>query len=119
MGYLFIFGTIIFTVMGQILIKWRVTVLADVTSSLTEKVMLLVKLCTDPLIILAFLLAFVAALFWLLAMTRFPISYAYPFTSLSFILVLLLGNILFQEVIKTNQIFGVLIICFGVFLAAR
>lgn len=119
MGYLYILGTVIFTVLGQILIKWRVAELAVNTSSFVEKILLLLKFCTDPIIILGFLSAFFAALFWLMAMTKFPISYAYPFTSLSFVLVLILGNVLFQEVIKSNQILGVCVVCLGLLLAAK
>lgn len=50
-----------------------------------------------PFIISGFAAAFIAALCWMAAMTKFDLSYAYPFMSIPFIFVLFLSAFFFQE----------------------
>src|SRR5699024_9699872 len=97
MGYLYIFATIAFTVYGQIMLKWRISKHAALPHEFVDKAVFLIKLLLDPLILSGFLSAFVASMFWMAAMTKFDISYAYPFMSLSFVLVFLLSIVLFHE----------------------
>ena len=62
-----------------------------------------ISLCTDlpyaPLnrILSCFAGAFLAVLCWVVVMTRFDLSYAYPFISLTFVLVLGLSAMFFHE----------------------
>ena len=52
-------------------------------------------------------------------MTKFEISYAYPFVSLNYILVLLAGFFLFNESLTLTKIVGSLIVIVGVVLIAK
>lgn len=54
----------------------------------------------------------------LLALSRVDISFAYPFLSVSYVIVLFAGYLLFGEAITTYRIAGVGLICIGtVFIA--
>src|SRR5215210_1405680 len=97
MGYLFIAGTILLTVYGQIITKWQVGLAGPMPISLDGRVAFLARLLFNPWVISSLTAAFLAFLFWIGAMTKFQLSYAYPFTSLSFVLVLLLSAVLFRE----------------------
>ena len=58
-------------------------------------------------------------LFWIAAMTRFDLSYAYPFVSLSFVLVFLLSIWLFQEPATVYKVVGLLLIVSGILVTSR
>src|SRR5699024_11979143 len=95
MGYFYIFGTIAFTVYGQIMLKWRIDKYGDLPADLFDKLQFILRLLLDPLILSRFLSAFVASLFWLAAMTIFDIIFAYLFMRFAFVLVFIIFVFLF------------------------
>ena len=78
MGYLYIFGTVIFTVYGQLILKWRINDYGSLPVGFFDKILFLINLLFDPWIFSGFLSAFVASFFWMAAMTKFDVSHAYP-----------------------------------------
>ena len=56
------------------------------------------------------------ALLWLGVLAKEEVSYAYPLSSLGYLIVLLGSSILFQEQVTLPRILGVLFILIGVFL---
>lgn len=114
MGYFYIFGTIVFTVYGQIMLKWRIDKFGDLPPELYDKMIFVFRLLLDPLILSGFMSAFVASLFWMAAMTKFDISFAYPFMSFAFVLVFILSVFLFGEPITVQKIIGLGLIVLGI-----
>jgi drug/metabolite transporter (DMT)-like permease len=55
----------------------------------------------------------------LMALSRVELSFAYPFLSVSYIIVLLGGYMLFGETINMSRVLGVALICLGTFFVAR
>lgn len=121
MGYLYIFSTIIFTVYGQMILKWRINTTGweMKTSNFIEIVSWYLKFLIDPYIISGFVSAFMASVFWILAMTKFEITYAYPFMSLSPGLVFILGIFLLNETFTYGKIFGLIIIIIGIIVTVK
>ncbi|HET7578692.1 MAG TPA: EamA family transporter [Bacillales bacterium] len=119
MGYVYIFATVFFTVYGQIMLKWRISKYGSLPPAFSEKGLFLLKLLLDPLILSGFVSAFVASLFWMAAMTKFDISYAYPFMSLSFVLVFLLSVSLFHEPVNLYKIIGIALIVLGIIVTSQ
>lgn len=119
MGYLYIFGTIFFTVYGQIVLKWKIDKVGALPEALTDKVYFLLQLLLNPWILSGFLSAFVASLFWMAAMTKFNISYAYPFMSLSFVLVFLLSVIIFGDPVTVQKVVGLSLIVAGIIVTSQ
>ncbi len=66
-----------------------------------------------------FLAAFLASLAWMAAMTKLDLSHAYPFISLTFVLVIILSNVFFHEVITTPKIIGLGLIVLGTVVGSR
>src|SRR3989337_1285094 len=97
MGYFYIFVTIILTVYGQIILKWRLNQLDALPEMFTAKLVFLVKALFDPYIFSSFFSAFVASLAWMAALKEFELSKAYPFMSLSYLCVLVISVFLFQD----------------------
>jgi len=120
LGYFYIFGTIFFTVYGQIVLKWRMNGIGgSLPEGLSEKIIFLFKILFDPWVFSGFFAAFVASFFWMAAMTKFDISYAYPFMSSAFVLVFLLSVVLFEESVTWQKVVGLLLIVAGIIVTSR
>ena len=120
MAYFYIFGTIIFTVYGQLILKWRMNSVGVLPEPLGAKIIFLIKLVFDPFIFSGFLAAFIASLFWMAAMSKFDVSYAYPFITAGLtLLTVLLAIIILGEPVSINKIIGVLLIVSGVLFMVR
>jgi multidrug transporter EmrE-like cation transporter len=114
MSYFYILLTIIFTVYGQIVLKWQVTGAGDFPEDSSDKFLFLMRLVLNPWVMSGFLAAFFASLTWMAAMTKLELSHAYPFMSLNFVFVIILSSLLFQETITPPKIVGLgLIIVVG------
>ena len=118
-GYLYIFGTILFTVYGQLILKWRIAKYGVLPELYTDKLIFLVKLLFDPYIFSGFAAAFIASFFWMATMTKFDVSYAYPFMSGAFVLVFLLSVLLFNEPITWQKVIGLCLIILGIIVTSR
>ncbi|MGH6610916.1 MAG: 4-amino-4-deoxy-L-arabinose transferase [Burkholderiaceae bacterium] len=55
----------------------------------------------------------------LMALSRVELSFAYPFLSVSYVLVLLAGYVWFGEAINASRVLGIALICLGTFFVAR
>ncbi|MCC7369124.1 MAG: multidrug resistance protein [Chloroflexi bacterium] len=60
----------------------------------------------------------VSMLFWMAGLSRVELGYAYPFLSLSYVLILVGSRIVLGEAIGWARLVGVLVICFGVTVVA-
>ena len=119
MNYLYIAGTILFTVYGQLILKWRIAYYGSLPVSLNDKVLFFSKLLLDPFIMSGFAAAFVAALCWMAVIPKFDLSFAYPFMSLSFVLVLIFSGVLFNEPVTFPKIAGMILIVAGIIVSAQ
>lgn len=118
-GYLYIACTILLTVYGQLVIKWRMDFLGKLPEGFTGKLVFLVKALFDPYIFSSFFAAFLASLTWMAAVTKFEISYAYPFMSLAFVLVLIFSYVLFNESLTIPKVLGLVLIIVGIIIASK
>ena len=119
MKYCYIFGTVFFTIMGQLLIKWQMAKTGGLPEPIGEKIVFLLSCFMNPWIAIGFVSAIVASLFWMATMTHFDLSYAYPFMSLSFVLVMILSGLLLHEPITIAKILGMALIVAGITVGAR
>lgn len=122
MGHLYIFLTILFTVYGQVILKWRITNLnwsLDISGGIGQMVTSYVRFIFDPLVFSGFMSAFIASIFWMLAMTKFELTYAYPYMSLSPSLVFVIGIFLLGETFTIGKLLGLLIIIIGILITVK
>ena len=119
MNHLYILLTILFTVYGQIVIKWQVQLAGSFPQDNIEKLQYLTKLLLNPWVISGFACAFLAALSWMAAMTKFDLSYAYPFMSLAFVLVMFFSAIFFKEPITIPKSIGLGFIVLGIIIGSK
>lgn len=112
---LFITLTIGFTVIGQLLLRWRMARLGErfATDGATSS---LVAYALDPLIWAVALSAFLAMASWSIVLARLPVSFAYPFMSLAYVGVLLGSWLLLGEHPTPYAIAGTCIVIVGISL---
>jgi len=118
-GYFYIFFTIFFTVYGQLVLKWRIDKFGDLPENIVKKIVFLTKLIFDPWIFSGLLGAFIASFFWMAAMTKFELSYAYPFTALGYVFILLFSVLLLHESLNWYKTIGVLFIITGIVFISK
>lgn len=113
--YLYIIGTVLFTVYGQLIMKWRIGHYGPLPDHFIDKLFFLLRLLADGYIISGFIAAFVASLFWMAAMTKTDLSYAYPIiTGGLTLLTTIMAIILLGETLSLPKILGILLIISGI-----
>lgn len=115
-AFLFIGLTVLFTVFGQLSIKYKAGQMGEMPGSTAGRISYFLELFLSPWVIAGFVSAVFAAFFWILAMTKLPISLAYPFMALSFPLVVIASHVIFGEYVSSLRMIGVALICAGVVL---
>ena len=111
MNFLYIVACLVFTVVGQLLVKKGALDLRGASS--------VISYFTNPYVILGLASALVAAASWVKAMQHYRLSYAYPFMSLSFLAVAVLSAVVFGEESKPQQWVGLGIILVGLYVGSR
>ncbi len=119
MGYVYLGLTILFTVYGQLIIKSQVSAAGEFPPDTGDKIAFLARLLLNPLVITGFIAAFLASLTWMMTLTQFELSYAYPFQSLSFVIVVFLSVLIFSEPLTLTKLLGTGVILVGLFILSR
>lgn len=111
--------TIAFTVYGQFVIKYQMLKAGTMPDGGWERLQFVLKLMLDPWIISAFAAAVVASMAWMAAMTKLPLSEAYPLTSITFLCVVFGGAWLFAEPLSPQRVVGALLVVAGLVVGSR
>lgn len=119
MNHMYILGTIFLGLYGQVVLKWRIGQLGSLPDAGKEKIVFLFQLLLDPIIFSTMLSAFIGALFWMMAMTKFDMSYAYPFLGLAYVLNFLFAVVILNEPFTWNKLIGNFVILCGIIIASR
>jgi multidrug transporter EmrE-like cation transporter len=84
-----------------------------------EKFIVVFKMLIDPFIMISLILTLLSGLSWMIAMTKFDISYAYPFTALGYVMILIFSIIFFHEPASLGKLIGVFLIVIGIYFSSR
>lgn len=117
--YLFITLTILFTVAGQLLVKYGMTQVGSGSLQAPRFAKHLVATLANPCVFLGFACAFIAAMTWTVAISRAQLSFAYPFTALGVVLTLVFSSLLFGDKVSMQRWMGVALVCLGLIVVAR
>jgi uncharacterized membrane protein len=85
-------------------------------ASWPEKAAFFMRLLLDPWVISGFIAAFIASIFWMAALSKFELSFAYPFMSLSFVLVFLFSVFVLNESLSIAKVTGLLFVIAGLMI---
>ncbi len=106
--------SVLFAAAGQLIFKAALNQIGKLTLSIE----LIGRLLTEPLMLVGLIVFAASAMLWLVALMRAELSFAYPFLSLSYVLVLIGGAVVFQETITPLRVAGFGAIIIGLFVVA-
>lgn len=121
-AHLYLAATIATSVYSQMIMKWRISgrfAGLKIPEGIWPKVVTLFTVLFDPFVFSGLVATFVSGLCWMATMSKLEISYAYPFTSLGFVLVVMLSGFFFGESLNAWRIWGVLLIVAGITIASQ
>jgi multidrug transporter EmrE-like cation transporter len=75
-----------------------------------------IKLCFTPYVFAGLVLYTISTILWLVALSRCPLNFAYPFTAVTFVLVILFSAFLLHEPLPIMRLIGMGIIICGIFV---
>src|SRR5712691_484635 len=116
--YLFIFATIVLLVYVQLILKFRSNVISERMASDSSSIHYVINMLIDPFVITAMAASFLSLIAWLMAIRKTEIADAYPFVSLTFVLLPIGANIFLKETLSPLQIVASFVIVAGVVLHA-
>jgi drug/metabolite transporter (DMT)-like permease len=93
--------------------------LGELPAAFWDKLIFLVKAIFDPYIFSSFFAAFIASLTWMAALSKFDLSFAYPFMSMAFVVVIIASYFLLQESVSMYKVVGMIFIVVGLIIASR
>jgi multidrug transporter EmrE-like cation transporter len=113
MTYVFVLATVGLGLYGQLILKWQMSQLGPAPHALPELLPYLLKALLNPWVLSSIASAFLGMVTWMAAVSRLPLSQAYPFVSLSFPLILVCSWLAFGEPITVAKAAGVGLIMAG------
>lgn len=117
--HIFIFLTIVFTVYSQLIMRWQVSAAGSLPVEMSNKIGFIFNLILNPWVLSGIMATFLAGISWMLAMTKFDISYAYPFVSLNYIFIMAAGFFLFNESVSPARLAGSALVVIGILVVAK
>jgi drug/metabolite transporter (DMT)-like permease len=116
--YLFIGACVIFTVYGQIAIKYGAVQASAVPDLSANPARYMLTMLLNPLVLSGLAAGLASSLAWFFAIQRTEVGFAYPFLASSFILVPLAARVVFNEPFGLLQLVGGAFIMVGITLNA-
>jgi drug/metabolite transporter (DMT)-like permease len=117
--HLYIFVCVLLTVYSQLMMRWQVSAGGLLPEDLPGKLRFVTTMLLNPWVLSAIVATFLAGIAWMLAMAKFEVSYAFPFMSLNYVLVLAASVLLFQETFTGTKLAGTALIIAGIVVLAR
>ena len=117
--HIYIFAMVLLTAYGQIVMRWRVGLAGSLPHAWSGKLQFIVQLLASPWVLSGVAATFLAGISWMLALTKFQLSYAYPFTGLVYMLVLMSGVVLFKDSMSAGRLAGTAVVMLGVLIIAK
>jgi drug/metabolite transporter (DMT)-like permease len=101
---------------GQLTMK---TAMAGAPLAMTSPLEAVRSILSRPLVYVALVFYGVSSFLWLIALSKLPLSYMYPFTALLLVIITLASALIFKETLNPWQIGGVATICLGLVMITR
>ena len=94
-------------------------ILISVLGSAMGQLLLLWQMVTNPNVFFGLAIYLVGTIFWLAALSRVDLSFAYPFASFNYVIMLVASWMMFDEKITVSRLLGTVVIGIGVVLISR
>jgi drug/metabolite transporter (DMT)-like permease len=104
---------------GELLMKHGMTVLGELHLSWEALPTTISRVISSPFNFAGLALYGVSAFLWFVILSREELSYALPLVSLTYVTVGILSWLFFKEALSLTRLFGIALICCGVFFVSR
>jgi len=118
LDHLWILLTVALATYSQLILRWQMNEIGAAPSALSDKLIFIVSIAFKPWILSALFATFLSGLSWMVVLSKFELSYAFPFTALNFIVIMLAGAWILGESLAPAKLIGTLVVMTGVFIIA-
>jgi len=115
-AFRYIVASIICVDIGNVMIKYG---LEANTMDFNNIISSYISMFLNPIILFGFIILALSSVFWLTALSRADLSYAYPMVSLGYVVIAIMSLIILKENITWIRWLGIFTICSGVFLMSK
>lgn len=115
-AFKYILASVLLVNAGNILVKYGLQHTSFQFNALLSSY---ISLFMNPFILLGFMATGISSIFWLSALSRADLSYAYPMISMGYVITAVAAWLFFQENLTLIRMTGIFIICSGVFLMSK
>jgi drug/metabolite transporter (DMT)-like permease len=106
--------TVALATYSQLVLRWQMSIVGALPSEPMLKIASLASVALRPWVISALFATFCSGLSWMVVLSKFELTYAFPFTALTFLLILAAGVLVLGETLSTGRVIGTLLIVCGV-----
>src|SRR5450759_4287888 len=114
-----IFATIFLATYSQLVMRWQVGAAGPLPPDWLGRMHFVISLLLSPWALSAVVATFFGGVSWMLVMTKFEVSYALPFVSLTYVLVLAASVWLFNESLSAAKLSGTALVMLGLIVIAQ
>jgi len=119
-SHFYLLSSICLAVLSQLIIKWKMSKFSyNDYETWQDKFDLAISMLLNPYIVIALTLTFFAGINWMIAMTKHELSYAYPFTIFSLVLVTIFSVVFFDESLDSYKLMGIVLIILGIIVISK
>jgi multidrug transporter EmrE-like cation transporter len=115
----FILTSVVLNVFGQMSLKLGVGKIGAIGFANGTVISEVIKIFTNLYILGGLFLYAISSLFWIAALSKTELSYAYPFLSIGYILVIAFSFFILNEQISVYRLLGVALIIAGLIFIAQ
>ena len=116
---IYILVSVVTSAVGQILLKIGMNSMGSITLRLDDLASVLWRMVTNPYVFIGLAIYLGGTVFWLAALSLVDLSYAYPFASLTYVIMLVASWLVFDEQVSLGRLLGTVVIGIGVLLIYR
>jgi drug/metabolite transporter (DMT)-like permease len=116
---IYILISVVGSALGMLLLKKGMNSMGPITLSFNQLPSVIWRMVTNINVFLGLAIYLVGTVFWLAALSRVELNFAYPFASLNYIVILVASWIMFDEKITLIRVIGTFVIGIGVLLISR
>ncbi len=117
--FIFIIVTVIMNAASQLLMKAGINQVGQAEFSTSRIVNLLLGAALNPLIVLGLIVMTISMGTHLMSLSRFDVSFAFPFLSIAYVIVAAWGYFFLGEDVNLTRVAGIATIILGTVILAR
>lgn len=114
--HIWIFLTVALATYSQLVLKWQMTEVGPLPTEVATKALAILHALFRPWVLTALAATFLSGVCWMVTLTKFDLSYAFPFTGLNFLVMFCAGAFVFGEQTSMTKLIGTMLVVGGIMM---